>query len=109
MTRDEYLETSFKESAKGSRELWDTVRSRVSEEYMARDETASVLDILQNTDGTVSLVMVRSDGNSDLDQVELWHFSADNKLFKKPKIDLSFTGGPFLNVFLEGKASAKNT
>lgn len=109
MTKEEYLEKKLRKSSEDSAELWREVRARFSEESMTRGETISVLDILQNTDGTVALVMVRSNGNGDLDQVELWDFSAGNNLVKKPKIEFSITGGPFLNVFLEGNGVVKDT
>ncbi|MBN7799178.1 hypothetical protein [Parahaliea mediterranea] len=109
MNRNEYVKKKLKRSAEESEELWRTVRSRVSDEFMNRDENVSLLDILQNSDGTVSLVMVRSDEHTDLNQVELWHFSASNKFLKKAKIELSISSGPFLEEFLESTGNVKDT
>ena len=45
--------------------------------------------------------MVRSDGNSDRDQVENWRLVIEKEgAFKRSKIRMDITSGPFLDEFI---------
>lgn len=103
MNIKEYTRQKLEKSAEDAKHFWEGVKNRFSKEPLAQEDTFEVIDIQEISDDCIDLVMLRKNKEIDLVQLEHCRIIAEKRLFKKPKIKMQFTSGPFAEEFFNEK------
>jgi hypothetical protein len=99
----EYVRKRLKKSAAETKLFWDGVKSRLPNEPFSGTDQLQIVDIQEISDDCVDLVILRKSNDIDCEQLELCRIVAERSWFKKPKISIHFSSGPFAHEFFEEK------
>jgi len=105
----EYARKRLEKSAEKAKRFWGEVKARLPKDPVKSGDSFTVLDVQEISDDCIDLIMVRSCDETNLDQLDHWRIVAEKRLFKKPKIKIIFTSGPFVKDFIDEDNEPKNT
>lgn len=103
MKFEEYAQQKLERSAEKAKLFWDGVKNRFSKNLLGSDDQLQVIDIQEISDDCVDMILLRKNKNLDIDQLEHCRIIAENRWFKKPKITMHFSSGPFSHDFFDEK------
>lgn len=103
MELKEYAREKLEKSAAEAKLFWSGVKSRLSKESVGGDDQFQIIDIQEMSDDCIDLVMLRKSKDIDIEQLEHCRIVAEKRWFKKPKISMHFSSGPFSHEFFDEK------
>jgi len=98
-----YTRLKLEKSAEEAKYFWAGVKKRLSPELTETGDTFQVIDIQEISDDCVDIVMLRNNKEANIEQLEHCRIIAEKRFFKKPKIKMYFTSGPFSDEFFKDK------
>jgi|GEM_PF-4324371 len=103
MNIKEFTRQRLEESAAIAEQFWSGVKNRLTKQISNKEEAFELIDIQEISDDCVDLIMLRKNKEINLNQLEHCRIVAENRLFRKPKIKIYFTSGPFAEDFFNEK------
>mgnify|MGYP000561624241 CR=1 FL=1 len=103
MDVDEYVDQKLKQGTERFKLLWAGVKNRFSSQLLEGDDQIQVIDIQVISDECIDLILLRKSRTIDMDQLDHCRITAENRWFKKPKIRMDFSKGPFSKEFFNDK------
>jgi len=99
----EYAKQRLEKSAHEAEVFWDAVKCRLSKDLIESEDCLQVIDIQEISDDCVDLIMLRKNQDATIDQLEHCRIVAESRWFRKPKISMHFSSGPFADEFFDEK------
>lgn len=99
MDLEEYTRKRLEKSAAEAKLFWDGVKNRFSKKPLSSEETFQIIDIQDISDDCIDFIMLRKNEEANINQLEHCRITAKKRLFKKPKLSMYFTSGPFEEDF----------
>ena len=103
MDLKDYTREKLEKSAAEAKSFWDGVKSRLSNELLSDDDQLQIIDIQELSDDCIDLIMLRKSKEIDIEQLEHCRITVESRWFRKPKIRMHFSSGPFSNEFFDQK------
>src|SRR5690606_15096165 len=103
MSLEELVKNRLEESAERNKSFWDEVKARFSKKLLENEEKFQLVDIQEISDQQKDLILIRNNKEMGLEQLEVCHIFIEKRLFKKPKLTMHFSSGPFADDFFKQK------
>ena len=98
-----YAKQRLEKSAEEAKVFWGAVKLRFSKNFIESGDQLQVIDIQEMSDDCVDLIMLCKNEGTAIDQLEHCRIIAESRWFRKPKITMHFSSGPFPEDFFDGK------